>query len=282
MSLSSKTKEIVNHFEFKFSKSLGQNFLIDQNILDKIIEGANLKSDSCAIEIGPGIGTLTQEMAKRCRRVIAVELDDNLIPILNETLGNYDNVKVIHSDALRVDFKKLIEDEGLSDVKVVANLPYYVTTPIITKLFSDKPGLESITIMIQKEVAERIVAKPSTKEYGALSLMCQYYSSVSKIARVSPGCFIPSPKVESAVIRMEIREEPAVKVLDEKLFFRVIRDAFNMRRKTLWNALKQIGLNEEKLNSAFEASGIDPKRRGETLSIEEFGRLADEIKSRMS
>lgn len=282
MSLSSKTREIVNHFDFKFSKSLGQNFLIDQNILDKIIDGSDLNSESCAIEIGPGIGTLTQEMAKKCRKVIAVELDDSLIPILQETLGNYENVKVIHNDALKVDFKKLIEDEGLENVKVVANLPYYVTTPIITKLFTDKPGLDSITIMIQKEVAERIVADPGTKEYGALSLLCQYYSEAEKLAKVSPGCFIPNPKVESAVIKMNIRKEPAVKVMDEKLFFRVIRDAFNMRRKTLWNALKQIGLDGERLSLAFEAAEIDPKRRGETLSIQEFGRLSDEIKLKMS
>ena len=278
MSLASKTREIVNHFEFKFSKSLGQNFLVDQNILDKIIEAGNLDENSCAVEIGPGIGTLTQELAKKCRKVIAIELDDNLIPVLSETLANFENIKVIHEDALKVDFKKLIEEEGLQNVKVVANLPYYVTTPIITKLFTEKPGIDSITVMIQKEVADRIAAKPGTKEYGSISLLAQYYSNPIKVCKVSSSCFMPNPKVESAVIKMEILQKPRVKVLDEKLFFRIIRDSFNMRRKTLWNTLKQIGLPDDKMHEALEDAGIDPKRRGETLTIEEFAKLSDEIK----
>lgn len=281
MSLASKTKDIVKHFEFHFSKSLGQNFLIDQNILNKIVDAAELDHNSCALEIGPGIGTLTQEMAKRAKKVVAIELDDNLIPILNETLGNYENIKIIHNDALKVDFKRLIEEEGLENVKVVANLPYYVTTPIITKIFTEKAGIKSIVVMIQKEVADRISAKPNTKEYGSLSLLAQYYSDITKVCKVPPSCFIPNPKVESAVIKMDIRPEPRVKVMDENLFFRIIRDAFNMRRKTLWNALKQIGLNEEKMQEAMNAAGIDPKRRGETLSIEEFAKLSDEIKIRL-
>jgi 16S rRNA (adenine1518-N6/adenine1519-N6)-dimethyltransferase len=281
LSLSAKTREIVKHFEFRFSKSLGQNFLVDQSILDRITDAADLDENSCAIEIGPGIGTLTQELAKRCKKVIAIELDDNLIPILGETLANYENVKVIHQDALKVDFENLIEEEGLESVRVVANLPYYVTTPIISKLFTEKPGIDSIIVMIQKEVAERIAAKPDTKEYGSISLLAQYYSDPEKICKVPPSCFMPSPKVESAVIKMSIRKEPRVNVKDEKLFFRVIRDAFNMRRKTLWNTLKQIGLPDEKMTEALNASGIDPKRRGETLSIEEFAKLSDEIKARL-
>lgn len=278
MSLSGKTKDIVNHFNFKFSKNLGQNFLIDQNILNKIIEAAGLDSGSSAIEIGPGIGTLTQEMAKKCDKVIAIEIDDTLIPILNESLANYENIKVVHSDAMKVDVRALIKEEELKNVKVVANLPYYVTTPIITKLFNEKPGIDSITIMIQREVAERIAAKPGTKEYGSISLLCQYYSDIKKICKVSPSCFMPSPKVESAVIRMDILENPSVYVKDEKLFFRIIRDAFNMRRKTLWNALKGVGLTEEKLREAFNNASIDEKRRGETLKIEEFAALANSIK----
>lgn len=281
MSLVAKTKEIVNHFEFKFSKSLGQNFLIDQNILDKIVEAAELNEENSVIEIGPGIGTLTQEMARKAKKVIAIELDDNLIPVLAETLGNYSNVKVIHNDALKVDFKKLIQEEELGHVSLVANLPYYVTTPIISKLLTEKPGLKSIVIMIQKEVAERMATGPGSKDYGSLSLLVQYYCEVEKVARVSPSCFMPPPKVESAVIKMVIRDEPAVKVRDEKLFFKIIRDSFNMRRKTLWNVLKQTGLPQEKLEEVFEVSGIDKQRRGETLTIEEFAKLSDALKSYM-
>lgn len=276
MSLTSKTKDIVKHFEFKFSKSLGQNFLIDQNILNKIVDSAELTENSTAIEIGPGIGVLTQEMAKRCRKVIAVEIDDTLIPILNETLANYDNIKIVHEDALKVDFNKLIEEENLEDVKLVANLPYYVTTPILTKLLMDKIPLKSIIVMIQKEVADRIVAKPATKEYGSLSILVQYYCDVHKVCKVSRNCFMPPPKVESSVIRMDIRP-PKYDTKDENLFFNVVRHAFNMRRKTLSNALKPIGLSEEMLKEAFEKSNIEGNRRGETLSIEEFVNLSNAI-----
>ncbi|QCX33459.1 16S rRNA (adenine(1518)-N(6)/adenine(1519)-N(6))-dimethyltransferase RsmA [Caloramator sp. E03] len=278
MSLTSKTLDIIKHFEFKFNKNLGQNFLIDENILNKIIDGAELDHDDCALEIGPGIGTLTQAMAKRCKRVIAIEIDDSLIDILNETLGNYENIKIIHGDALKMDFKKLIEDEGLDNVKIVANLPYYLTTPFITNILSQKTNIKSLTLMIQKEVADRITAKCGSSDYSSLSLLCTYFCDIHKIARVSKNCFIPKPKVESAVIRMDVKKEPSIKVIDEDLLFRVIRFAFNMRRKTLWNALKPLGLGEDKLKCAFEKSGIDPVRRGETLSLEEFGRLSDEIK----
>lgn len=277
MSLESKTRNIVHHFGFKFSKSLGQNFLINQDVLDSIVDAVEIDNETSVIEIGPGIGTLTQELAKKAEKVVAIELDENLIPVLSETLANYNNIKVLHEDALKVDFKKLINDEGLKKVKVAANLPYYVTTPIITKLFEDKPGIESITVMIQKEVADRIAAAPGTKDYGALSLLVQYYSEVDTICVAPKECFIPQPKVESEVIRMTIRQEPAVSVKNEKLFFTVIRAAFNMRRKTLWNALKPLGISPESLKKAFEDSSIDPQRRGETLSMEEFGRLSDAI-----
>lgn len=277
MSLASKTKEIVNHFDFKFAKSLGQNFLTDTGILEKIVDSAELDENSCALEIGPGIGVLTQEMATRCKKVVAIEIDDRLIPILGETLSNFNNVEVVHSDALKVDFNKLFEEKGLENVKVVANLPYYVTTPIITKIFKEAKGVKSITVMIQKEVAERLIAKPSTKEYGALTLLANYYSNVEKVVKVPPSCFIPNPKVESMVVKMTLKE-PEVDLLDEKLFFSVIRDSFNMRRKTLLNSLKPIGLKSDKLKEALNKAGIDEKRRGETLSIQEFATLSNIIK----
>lgn len=276
MSLASKTKDIVSHFDFRFAKSLGQNFLIDNNVLTKIVDSAELDENSCALEIGPGIGVLTQEMATRCKKVVAIEIDDRLIPILGETLGNFPNVEVVHSDALKVDFNKLFEEKGLDNVKVVANLPYYVTTPIITKIFKEAKGVKSITVMIQKEVAERLIAKPSTKDYGALTLLANYYSDVEKVVKVPPSCFIPNPKVESMVVKMNIKE-PEVDVEDEKLFFRVIRDSFNMRRKTLTNALKPIGLKPDVLKECLAKANIDEKRRGETLSIEEFANLSNII-----
>ncbi|MCX7884046.1 MAG: 16S rRNA (adenine(1518)-N(6)/adenine(1519)-N(6))-dimethyltransferase RsmA [Caloramator sp.] len=278
MSLTSKTLDIVNHFGFKFNKNLGQNFLIDENILNKIIEGAELKQDDCVIEVGPGIGTLTQAMAKCCKRVVSVEIDDSLIEILKETLGNYENIKIIHGDALKFDFKRLIEEEDLENVKVAANLPYYLTTPFITNILNQKTNIKSLTLMIQKEVADRIIAKTGSSEYGSLSLLCNYYCDVKKIARVSKNCFIPKPKVESMIIRMDIKEKPSITVIDESMLFKVIRSAFNMRRKTLWNALKPLGIGDEKLKCAFENSKIDSSRRGETLSLEEFGKLSDEIK----
>jgi len=276
MGLKSKTMDIVKYFEFKFNKNLGQNFLIDENILKKIIDAAELDENSTVIEIGPGIGTLTQEMAKRCKKVIAVEIDKNLIPILEETLGNFDNIKIIHADALKVDFNKIIEEENLENVKVVANLPYYVTTPIIAKLLNERVKISSMIIMIQKEVADRILAKPNTDEYGTLSLLCQYHCDIKKICKVSPNCFVPPPRVESMVIRLDIRDQKRVDILDEDLFFNIIKSAFNMRRKTLSNSLKSIA-NEDILLKALEESNIDPKRRGETLSIEEFANLSNTL-----
>jgi 16S rRNA (adenine1518-N6/adenine1519-N6)-dimethyltransferase len=277
MNLEQKTRDIVKHFNFKFSKGLGQNFLVNEEVLNKIMEGAGFDENCTAMEIGPGIGTLTSEMAKRCKRVVTIELDDTLLPVLGETLANYNNVKVIHADALKLDFNKLIEEEKLENIKLAANLPYYVTTPIITKIFEERTPIKSITVMIQKEVGDRIAAKPGTKDYGSFTLLCQYYSIPFKVCDVPPTSFIPEPKVDSIVIRMDIRSELGVKVNDEKLFFNIIRHAFNMRRKTLWNALKPMGFGEDRLRTAFESAGIDPIRRGETLSMEEFGLLSDKL-----
>lgn len=275
-----KTKEIISHFNFRFNKNFGQNFLISEEVLEKTVEGMNLSQDSCVIEIGAGIGTLTQEMAKKCKKVVAIEIDDTLIPVLNETLSGYDNVKIIHKDVLKVDFNTLIQEEGLENVRISANLPYYVTTPVITKIFSEKPRIDGMTLMLQKEAGERIMADPNTDEYGVISTIVQYYAEVEKVCIVPPSSFIPQPRVESVVININIRKEPKVNVMDEALFFRIIKTSFNMRRKTLWNVLKQTKLSEDKLREVFESSDIDPKRRGETLSLEEFGKLSDEVKKR--
>ena len=268
-----KTQELVKKYNFKFSKSLGQNFLIDDSVLTDIVEGADVDDKDFIIEIGPGVGTLTAKLLMKAKRVTSIELDNDLIPILQEELGEYENFNLIHNDALKVDFNELIGDE--ESVKLVANLPYYVTTPIIVKLLKDGYNFKSLTIMIQKEVAERIDAQPNCKEYGALSVLVQYYCNTSIVRRVAPSCFIPRPKVESIVIRLDRLKEPRVKTKDEKIMFELVRAGFNMRRKTLWNAAKAFGLSKEKLEQAFEKSGIDPKRRAETLSIQEFANLAD-------
>lgn len=270
------TLDIVKKYGFKFTKSLGQNFLTDNSVLRDIVEGAEINKEDFVIEIGPGVGTLTRELLKSAKRVCSIELDSELIPILNEELKEFDNFTLIHKDAMKVDFNEIIGEE--KSVKLVANLPYYVTTPLIAKLLNEEYKFKSLTIMIQKEVAERIDSDPDSKDYGALSLLVQYYCNTRIIRRVGPGSFVPKPKVDSIVIRLDRLEEPRAKVKDTKLFFRVIREAFNMRRKTLWNALKPIGLSKEKLEKAFQNAGIDPVRRGETLTLEEFGVLADEIK----
>lgn len=270
------TLDIVRKHGFKFTKSLGQNFLTDSSVLRDIVEGAEVNKEDFVIEIGPGVGTLTRELLQNAKRVCAIELDSELIPILTEELKDFDNFTLVHKDAMKVDFNEIIGDE--KSVKLVANLPYYVTTPIIAKLLNDEYKFKSLTVMIQKEVAERIAAAPDSKDYGALSLLVQYYCDTNIVRRVGPGSFVPQPKVDSIVIRLDRLEEPRVKVKDTKLLFRVIRDSFNMRRKTLWNALKPIGLSKESLLQAFEKAGIDPGRRGETLSLEEFAVLADKIK----
>ena len=274
-----KTAELVKKYNFKFSKSLGQNFLIDDSVPRDIVSGAEVCKDDLVIEIGPGVGTLTAQLLNTAKRVVAIELDNDLIPILSQELGDNQNFTLIHNDALKVDFNEIIGDE--QSVKLVANLPYYVTTPIIVKLLKEKYNFKSLTIMIQKEVAERMAAEPGNKDYGALSLLVQYYCNTEIVRKVPPACFIPRPKVDSIVIRLEKLDNPRVEVQNEKLFFDIIRNSFNMRRKTLWNGVKNIGLSKEKLEEAFDEANIDIKRRGETLSIEEFAALADAIYSRM-
>lgn len=269
------TQELVKKYNFKFSKSLGQNFLTDESVLTDIVEGAEVNNEDLVIEIGPGVGSLTAKLLCKAKRVVSIELDNDLIPILETELGQEPNFTLIHNDALKVDFNEIIGEE--KSVKLVANLPYYVTTPIIARLLKEDYKFKSLTIMIQKEVAERIDAEPNCKEYGALSLMVQYYCNTKIIRRVPPSCFIPRPKVDSTVIRLDKLSEPRVNVKDEKLMFDIIRNSFNMRRKTLWNGVKFLGLPKESLENAFEKASIDPKRRGETLTLEEFARLSDEI-----
>ena len=270
-----KTQDLVKKYNFKFSKSLGQNFLIDDSVLTDIVEGAEVNKDDLIIEIGPGVGSLTAQLIGKAKKVVSIELDNDLIPILQEELGQYENFTLIHKDALKVDFNEIIGDE--KSVKLVANLPYYVTTPIIVKLLKDNYNFKSLTIMIQKEVAERINAEPNCKEYGALSLLVQYYCDTKIVRKVSPGSFIPRPKVDSIVIRLDRLSEKRVEVKDEKLMFEIIRNAFNMRRKTMWNAVKFLGMKNEDIEKVFELSGIDQKRRGETLSLHEFAILSDNI-----
>ena len=270
-----KTQELVKKYNFKFSKSLGQNFLVDDSVLNDIVSGAEVSENDFVIEIGPGVGTLTAQILKKAKRVTAVELDNDLIPILQQELGDNPKFQLIHKDALKVDFNEVIGDE--ESVKLVANLPYYVTTPIIVKLLKEQYNFKSLTIMIQKEVAERIDAEPNCKDYGSLSVLVRYYCNTSIVRKVPPTCFMPRPKVESIVIKLERLSEPRVKVKDEALMFEIVRSGFNMRRKTLWNATKSLGLDKEKLEAAFKNSGIDPKRRAETLSIEEFAALSDSI-----
>lgn len=270
------TKEVVKKYNFKFTKSLGQNFLIDDKVLDDIVEGANVSKEDFVIEIGPGVGTLTKELLAKAKKVCAVELDSDLIPILQEELGGYDNFQLIHKDALKADFNEIIGEED--SVKVVANLPYYVTTPIIARMLNEDYNFKSLTIMIQKEVAERIDAEPNCKEFGSISVLVQYYCDTKIIRTVPPSSFVPQPKVDSIVIRLDKLDKPRVDTKDKELFFKIVRQSFNMRRKTLRNAVKSMKImNAEEMEKAFENANIDPKRRGETLSLQEFADLADAI-----
>lgn len=275
-----RTKEIIARHGFSFKKSLGQNFLIDQNILSKIVEAAGLDKDKGALEIGPGIGALTEKLAQTAGVVRAVEIDQRLIPILEEVLEPYENVKVHHGDVLKVDLHELFQQEfaGVSKVSVVANLPYYVTTPILMKLLEEKLPLENIVVMIQKEVAERMAAAPGSKDYGSLSIAVQYYSEPKLVCIVPHTVFIPQPNVASAVIRLAVREEPPVRVEDEGFFFEVVQASFAQRRKTIANNLKSrffSGEGRERLELLLQEAGIEPSRRGETLSIEEYARLSN-------
>lgn len=270
------TKDVVKKYNFKFNKNLGQNFLIDDTVLEDIVEGAEVSKDDFIIEIGPGVGTLTRELLKKSKKVCSIELDSDLIPILEEELKEFDNFQLIHKDALKINFDEIIGEE--KSVKVVANLPYYVTTPIIARLLKEGYKFKSLTIMIQKEVAERIASEPNCKEYGALSILVQYYCDTEILRKVPPTCFIPQPKVDSIIIKLDRLDEPRVKVKDEELFFKIVRQSFNMRRKTLRNAIKSLGdVSGDHIEKVFNDAGIDPRRRGETLSIEEFGKLADSI-----
>ena len=273
------TIEVLQKYNFVFQKKFGQNFLIDTHVLDKIIGSAEITKDDVVLEIGPGIGTMTQYLACAAKKVIAVEIDKALIPILEDTLSEYENVRVINHDVLKVDIAKLAEEEnGGKPIKVVANLPYYITTPIIMGLFENHVPIKSITVMVQKEVADRMQVGPGTKDYGALSLAVQYYAKPYIVANVPPNCFMPRPKVGSAVIRLERYENPPVTVKDEKLMFRLIRASFNQRRKTLANGLKISSEREytkDEIEAAIEALGRGASIRGEALTLEEFAKLAD-------
>lgn len=271
------TIEILQKYEFHFQKKYGQNFLIDTNILEKIISAAEITKDDCVVEIGPGIGTMTQYLAESAREVIAVEIDKNLIPILEDTLAQYDNVTVLNEDILKVDLNRIVEERnGGRPIKIVANLPYYITTPIVMGLFEGHVPLESITIMVQKEVAERMQVGPGTKDYGALSLAVQYYSVPEIVAWVSPNCFIPKPTVGSAVIRLRRYEVPPVETANPEFMFALIKASFNQRRKTLANGLTnapQLQLTREKVVMALEQMGLSPTIRGEALTLEQFAQL---------
>lgn len=276
-------REIKNLHGFKLSKCLGQNFLTDKAMIDKIIDESFIEEDDLVIEIGPGMGVLTCEAAKYARHVIAVEIDEGLIPVLNHTLKEYDNIEIVNGDILKTDMSRLIhearqKDPGLGSVKIIGNLPYYITTPIIMKILEEAVPADSITIMMQKEVAARINAHPSTKAYGALTVAVRYYCNVYHVIDVPKEVFVPQPKVDSSVLRLEIRDEKPVDLLDEKNFFICIRGGFNQRRKTLLNSLTGIsGMDREQVKKMLDSVGIEPTRRAETLTIEEFANIANRV-----
>lgn len=274
-----ETIAVLQRYGFNFQKKYGQNFLIDTHVLDKIIGAAQIGPDDFVLEIGPGIGTMTQCLAEAAREVVAVEIDTKLIPILQDTLKEYDNVTVLNEDILKVDIRKIAEEKnGGKPIKVVANLPYYITTPIIMGLFESEVPLDSITVMVQKEVADRMQVGPGTKDYGALSLAVQYYAEPYIVANVPPNCFIPRPAVGSAVIRLTRYQEKPVKVNDASFMFKIIRASFNQRRKTLQNGLynsSELRIPKEKTVAALEEMGLTPTIRGEKLSLEEFAQLSD-------
>lgn len=273
------TIAVLQKYNFTFQKKYGQNFLIDSHVLEKIMDAAEIGKDDCVVEIGPGIGTMTQYLAERAGEVVAVEIDKNLIPILKETLANYKNVSIINEDILKVDLNRIVEEKnGGRPVKIVANLPYYITTPIIMGLFENHVPVKSITVMVQKEVADRMQVGPGTKDYGALSLAVQYYAKPEIVAIVPPNCFIPRPNVASAVIRLTCHEKKPVEVKDEKGMFALIRASFNQRRKTLANSLsnaQNLSLTREQVTEALESMQLSPTIRGEALTLEQFAALAD-------
>lgn len=271
-------KEILSKYGFKFSKSLGQNFLIDGNIVRKIVEKAKITKEDCVLEIGPGMGTLTEELALSAKKVLAIELDKNLLPILDETLEDYENVEIVHGDVLKVDLEKLIEEKlDNKPVKVVANLPYYVTTPIITKLLESNLNIDSIIVMVQKEVAERMEAKPGGKDYGSLSVFVNFYSIPEIIINVPKTVFMPQPKIDSAVIKLNIKKD--LPDIDKDKFFKIVKAAFSKRRKTLLNALSSYGfsIDKEVIKETLEQLNIKPEIRAENLSIEDFIKISKSL-----
>lgn len=278
------TIDILQKYNFSFQKKFGQNFLIDTHVLDKIIRAADINKEDMVLEVGPGIGTMTQFLAEAAGKVAAVEIDKNLIPILNDTLAGYENVRIINDDVLKLDIRGLISEENEGKpIKVVANLPYYITTPIIMGLFEEHVPVESITVMVQKEVADRMQTGPGNKDYGALSLAVQYYAKPYIVANVPPNCFMPRPKVGSAVIRLTCHERPPVAVEDERLMFDIIRASFNQRRKTLANGLNnsdKIAFPKEVIMDAIEQLGKGASVRGESLTLEEFARLSNALAQR--
>ena len=273
------TIEVLQKYGFVFQKRFGQNFLIDTHVLERIIEASEITKDDFVLEIGPGIGTMTQYLAEAAREVTAVEIDDALIPILKDTLKEWDNVTVLHGDILKTDIRKIADEKNQGrPIKVVANLPYYITTPIIMGLFESHVPVDSITVMVQKEVADRMQTGPGSKDYGALSLAVQYYAEPKIVANVPPNCFMPQPKVGSAVIRLTRHQNPPVTTLDEKLMFRLIRASFNQRRKTLSNSLKnsqELPYSKEEVEAAIKECGLPLNIRGEALTLEQFARLSD-------
>lgn len=279
LGIPSNTIEVLQKHKFTIQKKFGQNFLIDSHVLERITEAAQLNSQDCVIEIGPGLGAMTQYLAKSAGRVIAVEIDRALIPILEETLSGHSNVEILNADIMKVDLRRLIEEKnGGRPVKVVANLPYYITTPIIMRLLEEKLPLQSITIMVQKEVAQRMQAGPGSKDYGALSLAVQFYAKAQIVANVPPNCFIPRPNVDSSVIRLTLYEEPPVLAQDEKKMFSIIRASFNQRRKMLINSLHnapELAADKEAVRTALLSMGISEKARGEELTLTQFARLSD-------
>ncbi|MDO4300106.1 MAG: 16S rRNA (adenine(1518)-N(6)/adenine(1519)-N(6))-dimethyltransferase RsmA [Clostridia bacterium] len=279
-SLAYKTKQIIKKYEFNFKKNFGQNFLVDERVLEKIVGAADINENDLVIEVGPGIGTLTQAMAKKAGKVVSVEIDKTLVPILGELLADYDNIEIINEDILKVDINELIERHKGMNVKMAANLPYNITTPIIMNILEKHIPMESLTVMIQKEVAYRMNAKPSTKDYGSLSLVTQYYCEPYLVANVPQNCFMPRPNVDSAVIKLTILKEPRVNVKNEQFMFDFIKAAFSQRRKTLVNCIfssGMLGLNKEELGKALNELGYDERVRGESLTLEDYAKISDKM-----
>lgn len=277
-SLAYKTKQIIKKYEFDFKKNFGQNFLVDERVLDKIVSSADIGENDVVLEVGPGIGTLTQALARKAKKVIAVEIDKTLIPILGELLADFDNIEIINEDILKVDISEIVEKNGGRPIKVVANLPYYITTPIIMNILEKRLPVESITVMIQKEVAYRMQAQPKSKEYGALSLIVQYYCEPYLVANVPQNCFMPRPNVDSAVIRLTTLEKPAVDVDNTELLFHIIKTAFAQRRKTLLNCFFNAGgwdKTKEELTELINAAGYDEKVRGEALTLADYAKITE-------